>query len=146
MKVLFLDSAPSIHHDRFKNLLSIFGQVESIYTLENKDILLDNGYELIVYADLDITFPYIADHIAEHEVPIVGISWAWARGLSIDCGCFGGGGPVEPGTANYLPKLLRDLGLAVMGIYLFLLPQSKFALDKFATHETSDQKENKDEQ
>jgi uncharacterized membrane protein YphA (DoxX/SURF4 family) len=75
-----------------------------------------------------------------------GISWAWARGLSIDCGCFGGGGPVEPGTANYLPKLLRDLGLAVMGIYLFLLPQSKFALDKFATHDTPDQKENKDEQ
>jgi glycosyltransferase involved in cell wall biosynthesis len=77
VKILFLDSAPSIHHDRFKNLLSIFGQVESIYTLEKKTILLDRGYELIVYADLDITFPHIAEFIAEHNAPIVGISWAW---------------------------------------------------------------------
>jgi L-malate glycosyltransferase len=77
MKVLFLDSAPSIHHDRFKKLLSTFGQVESVYTHENKNILLDSGYELIVYADLDITFPHIADHFTKHEVPIVGISWAW---------------------------------------------------------------------
>ena len=61
---------------------------------------------------------------------IIGISQAWARGLSIDCGCFGGGGQVEPGTANYLPEILRDLGLALLGIYLFRFPQSKFALDK----------------
>jgi len=27
---------------------------------------------------------------------IIGIIQAWARGLSIDCGCFGGGGPVSP--------------------------------------------------
>jgi len=61
---------------------------------------------------------------------VIGISWAWARGLSIDCGCFGGGGKVAPGTANYLPELMRDAGLAVLGIYLFRFPQSKFALDK----------------
>lgn len=77
MKILFLDSSPSIHHDRFKNLLSIFGQVESIYTLEKKNILFDSGYELIVYADLDITFPHIARLITEHKAPIIGISWAW---------------------------------------------------------------------
>jgi uncharacterized membrane protein YphA (DoxX/SURF4 family) len=65
---------------------------------------------------------------------VIGISQAWARGLSIDCGCFGGGGKVAPGTANYLPELLRDAGLAALGIYLFLLPQSKFALDK-STHQ-----------
>jgi len=61
---------------------------------------------------------------------VIGISQAWARGLSIDCGCFGGGGQVEPGTANYLPELLRDAGLAALGIYLFRYPQSKFSLDK----------------
>lgn len=61
---------------------------------------------------------------------VIGISQAWARGLSIDCGCFGGGGQVEPGTANYLPELLRDAGLAALGIYLFRFPQSKFGLDK----------------
>jgi uncharacterized membrane protein YphA (DoxX/SURF4 family) len=77
---------------------------------------------------------------------VIGISQAWARGLSIDCGCFGGGGQVEPGTASYLPELLRDGGLAALGIYLFLFPQSKFALDKFATTKKLDQKENQDEQ
>ena len=64
---------------------------------------------------------------------VIGISQAWARGLSIDCGCFGGGGQVEPGSASYLPELLRDAGLAALGIYLFLYPQSKFALDKSST-------------
>lgn len=61
---------------------------------------------------------------------VIGISQAWARGLSIDCGCFGGGGEVEPGTANYVTPLLRDTGLLALGIYLFRYPQSKFALDK----------------
>ena len=61
---------------------------------------------------------------------IIGISQAWARGLSIDCGCFGGGGQVEPGAANYLPELLRDGGLALLAIYLFRYPQSKFGLDR----------------
>ena len=64
---------------------------------------------------------------------VIGISQAWARGLSIDCGCFGGGGQVEPGEANYLSPLSRDAGLAALGIYLFLKPRSKFALDKTPT-------------
>ncbi len=61
---------------------------------------------------------------------VIGISQAWARGLSIDCGCFGGGGQVEPGTASYLPDLLRDGGLAALGIYLFYYPRGKFGLDR----------------
>ncbi len=28
---------------------------------------------------------------------VAGVTQAWARGLSIDCGCFGGGGAVDPG-------------------------------------------------
>jgi uncharacterized membrane protein YphA (DoxX/SURF4 family) len=61
---------------------------------------------------------------------LFGISQAWARGLSIDCGCFGGGGQVAPGTANYLPEILRDTALALLAIYLFRYPQSKFGLDR----------------
>jgi uncharacterized membrane protein YphA (DoxX/SURF4 family) len=72
---------------------------------------------------------------------VIGISQAWARGLSIDCGCFGGGGQVEPGTASYLPELLRDAGLAALGIYLFLFPQSKFALDKSSSSSTATEKD-----
>ena len=63
----------------------------------------------------------------------IGIAQAWARGLSIDCGCFGGGGQVAPGTANYLPELVRDAGLAFMAFYLFRFPQSKFGLDRHAS-------------
>ena len=61
---------------------------------------------------------------------IIGISQAWARGLSIDCGCFGGGGQVAPGATNYLPEILRDTALALLAIYLFRYPQSKFGLDR----------------
>jgi uncharacterized membrane protein YphA (DoxX/SURF4 family) len=61
---------------------------------------------------------------------IIGISQAWARGLSIDCGCFGGGGQVAPGEADYLTPLLRDTGLTLLAIYLTLFPHTKFGLDK----------------
>jgi hypothetical protein len=41
---------------------------------------------------------------------------AWARGLDIRCGCFGG-----TGSANYLWLIARDLGLlAVLGVEYFL--------------------------
>jgi len=65
---------------------------------------------------------------------IIGISQAWARGLSIDCGCFGGGGQVAPGATNYLPEILRDTALALMAIYLFRFPQSKFGLDRLTSN------------
>lgn len=61
---------------------------------------------------------------------MIGISQAWVRGLSIDCGCFGGGGQVAPGEADYLTPLLRDTGLTVLAVYLTLFPHTKFSLDK----------------
>ena len=53
---------------------------------------------------------------------IAAISQAWARGLSIDCGCFGGGGTVEPGQTKYLSEILRDSGLALLALYLVRYP------------------------
>ena len=61
---------------------------------------------------------------------VIAISQAWARGLSIDCGCFGGGGTVAPGETKYLSEILRDLGLAALGIYLVRYPKTRFALEK----------------
>ena len=61
---------------------------------------------------------------------IIGISQAWARGLSLDCGCFGGGGQVAPGEADYVTPLLRDTGLTLLAIYLTLFPHTKIGLDK----------------
>jgi uncharacterized membrane protein YphA (DoxX/SURF4 family) len=61
---------------------------------------------------------------------IAAISQAWARGLSIDCGCFGGGGAVEPGETKYLSEILRDTGLALLASYLIRYPLTRFALEK----------------
>ncbi|MCX6448635.1 MAG: DoxX family membrane protein [Actinobacteria bacterium] len=61
---------------------------------------------------------------------IIAIAQAWARGLNIDCGCFGGGGTVAPGETKYLQEILRDLGLAFLAAYLIRYPSTKFSLDK----------------
>ena len=60
---------------------------------------------------------------------IIAIAQAWARGLNIDCGCFGGGGTVAPGETKYLQEILRDLGLVFLAIYLIRYPSTKFSLD-----------------
>jgi len=61
---------------------------------------------------------------------IISIAQAWARGLSIDCGCFGGGGTIDPSQTKYLEEILRDTGLALLGFYLIRYPVTKFALEK----------------
>ncbi|MFC4949346.1 MauE/DoxX family redox-associated membrane protein [Pseudonocardia sp. GCM10023141] len=60
---------------------------------------------------------------------IAGVSQAWARGLSIDCGCFGGGGAVEPGKTAYVQELLRDTGFLLLAAWLIVRPRTLFALE-----------------
>jgi uncharacterized membrane protein YphA (DoxX/SURF4 family) len=55
---------------------------------------------------------------------IAGVTQAWARGLSIDCGCFGGGGAVEPGRTTYGRELLRDVGFLLMAGWLVGRPRT----------------------
>ena len=61
---------------------------------------------------------------------IIAISQAWARGLSIDCGCFGGGGTIDPEDTKYLSEIIRDIGLMALGIFLYLYPKGRFAIEK----------------
>jgi uncharacterized membrane protein YphA (DoxX/SURF4 family) len=61
---------------------------------------------------------------------IIAIGQAWARGLSIDCGCFGGGGAVDPGKTKYIEEILRDFALMLTAIYLYRFPKGRFGLDK----------------
>ena len=61
---------------------------------------------------------------------VVAIAQAWARGLSIDCGCFGGGGEIDPEETKYLSTILRDLGFFLLGVYLYHFPKGRFGLDK----------------
>ncbi len=61
---------------------------------------------------------------------IAGIASAMARGLNIDCGCFGGGGQVEPGETTYGLSISRDIAFAAMGAFIAVWPRSPFALDR----------------
>jgi uncharacterized membrane protein YphA (DoxX/SURF4 family) len=61
---------------------------------------------------------------------IAGIISAWARGLAIDCGCFGGGGSVGKGQTHYLREIMRDLGFLVLAAWLVVFPRGRFALDR----------------
>ena len=61
---------------------------------------------------------------------IIALAQAWARGLSIDCGCFGGGGAVDPEDTKYLSEIIRDIGLLILGIYLYFYPKGRFSVDK----------------
>ena len=61
---------------------------------------------------------------------VAGLVQAWARGLSIDCGCFGGGGPVPPGEEQYPLTLLRDLGFLALALWLVVRPRTLLAVDR----------------
>lgn len=60
---------------------------------------------------------------------IVGIASAWARGLTIDCGCFSAGGYNPDVTGwTYTADILRDLGYIVMSLWTVKWPYKKFAV------------------
>ena len=61
---------------------------------------------------------------------ITGVISAAARGLSIDCGCFGGGGEVAAGHTAYGVEIARDLGFLMLALWLVWHPQSRFALGR----------------
>ena len=62
------------------------------------------------------------------NVFIAGVASAWSRGLQIDCGCFGDGGPVAAGETAYPAEILRDVALLVAACFLALRPASRLAL------------------
>ena len=60
---------------------------------------------------------------------VIGIASAWARGLSIDCGCFGGGGTIGAEETAYPLELSRDVALLLAGAWLVRRPHTAYALD-----------------
>jgi uncharacterized membrane protein YphA (DoxX/SURF4 family) len=61
---------------------------------------------------------------------IVGIASAWARGLSIECGCFGGGaGPTENAQEKYPWEIARDVGLLLLSMWLVWRPRTPRSVD-----------------
>lgn len=65
---------------------------------------------------------------------LVGIGSAWARGLRIDCGCFGSGGELKAGESpSYGWDLVRDGALFVLAIALARWPNGYLAIDGLLT-------------
>jgi uncharacterized membrane protein YphA (DoxX/SURF4 family) len=60
---------------------------------------------------------------------LAGVGQAWARGLAIDCGCFGGGGAVAPGATAYLQEILRDTGFLALAAWLVARPHTLLSVD-----------------
>jgi uncharacterized membrane protein YphA (DoxX/SURF4 family) len=60
---------------------------------------------------------------------IAGIASAWARGLQIECGCFGGGGYDAGASGDYPWEIARDVGLLLASAYLVWRPRTRWGLD-----------------
>ena len=67
---------------------------------------------------------------------IAAMAQAKARGLAIDCGCFGGGGPGD-GVSWW--DIARDVPILVCSLYLAARPRGAFQLDdRFSDKEVDD--------
>ncbi|MEO5980792.1 MAG: MauE/DoxX family redox-associated membrane protein [Pedococcus sp.] len=60
---------------------------------------------------------------------IFGITTAWARGLSIDCGCFGKGGTIASAQTQYPQEIARDVGLLLCATWLALRPRTALSIE-----------------
>ncbi|WP_375493993.1 MauE/DoxX family redox-associated membrane protein [uncultured Jatrophihabitans sp.] len=61
---------------------------------------------------------------------LIGLVQAAARGIQLECGCFGGGGATQ-GSTNYAWDILRDIGLLVLAAYLVVWAATRFSLDEY---------------
>jgi uncharacterized membrane protein YphA (DoxX/SURF4 family) len=74
---------------------------------------------------------------------VVGLIQAKARGLQIDCGCFSAGGAGD-GVSWW--DILRDVPIALAGVFLALRPRGPWQLDNlFEDNGTLDEMEDVDE-
>ena len=60
---------------------------------------------------------------------LVGIVQAAARGLQLECGCFGGGGLSD--KTQYTVDILRDIGLLILAVYLVIWSLTALSVDAF---------------
>lgn len=58
-----------------------------------------------------------------------GVSWAWAHGLTIECGCFGNGGLSAHPVPGYIRELVINGVLMIAAGRLIRHPVSRWSLD-----------------
>lgn len=69
---------------------------------------------------------------------IIGIVSVWSRGIAIDCGCFGGGGPDPDAFSKYPWEIARDTGLLALSLLLVWRPRTPYAVDGVLFPERTD--------
>lgn len=77
--------------------------------------------------------------VAVLVVFMAGIFSVWVRGIQIDCGCFGGGGPADVDGWTYASELLRDGFFVVLALVVALGPRSPYSLDSLFDRNDSDE-------
>ncbi|WP_326555213.1 MauE/DoxX family redox-associated membrane protein [Micromonospora sp. NBC_01813] len=71
---------------------------------------------------------------------IAGITSAWARGLRIDCGCFGVGGELAAGQSpSYGLEIARDLAFLALAGFLLWFPRTLGSADAIISRRFSDE-------
>lgn len=60
---------------------------------------------------------------------LIGIISVWSRGIAINCGCFGDGGPDPDAFSKYPWEIARDVGLLLLSVYLVWRPRTPWAVD-----------------
>jgi protein-disulfide isomerase/uncharacterized membrane protein YphA (DoxX/SURF4 family) len=61
---------------------------------------------------------------------LIGIIQASARGIQLECGCFGGGGETA-GSTQYTWDILRDVGLLILAAYLVVWSFTRLSAEEF---------------
>ena len=90
---------------------------------------LEIGLALLLIAGIWVKPAAMASFVI-NGLFIVGIIQVWIRGYSIDCGCFGSGGDVDPEGRHlrYTQYILRDLLFMLMAWRLVRNPVTPFSL------------------
>ena len=60
---------------------------------------------------------------------VVGVSSAWARGLRLECGCFGDGGPSADPVPGYVRELVLNALILAAAAWLLRRPASRLSAD-----------------
>jgi uncharacterized membrane protein YphA (DoxX/SURF4 family) len=87
--------------------------------------LVEIAVAMLLILGLFVRFAGVATALLA-AVFIAGLTQAKARGLEIDCGCFGGGGP---GTGVTWWDIMRDVPIVLCGLYLAARPRGPLQLD-----------------
>lgn len=120
-------------------LAKVFDTQESILAVNAYDVLpeglvrpvaavlpwIEIGVAVLLVLGLFVRFAGIATATLA-GVFILGMAQAKARGLAIDCGCFGGGGPGD-GVSWW--DIVRDVPILLAGLYLAFRPNGPWQLD-----------------